>query len=189
MCLTWANDIRIAWGQTYPGGRRGIGKAGPTNEQIILGRTKKRHGMSIELEIDLCLKNQSIKWRWLNRYGADDHNFVLTVTKEAWHYDWKKRPQYFRMDQSMTITHPLAKDYKKKKKGDFMEKKINKSRINAVPKRSAKPQGVTLLKIGPKDKPWEGAEWGVGPFGGDPNKDIRPNPQPVRVGDGGNDTD
>jgi len=202
MCLTWADDIRIAWGQTYPGGRRLIGKPGPTNAQILAGRgpnkawtknpkgrgAKETGGSSIELEIDFVLKAQSIKWRWLNRYGNDDHNFVLTVTKEAWHFDWKKRPDYFRMDESMTITHPLAKDYKKKKKGDLMYNKVPKSRINATPKRSAKPQGVSVLKIGPKDKPWEGAEWGVGPFGGDPRPHVRPDPKPS-TGRGSGDRD
>jgi hypothetical protein len=162
----WFHDMKIAWKQSYPEGRRpGTRRYVPADlpDKYIL---ENKWYKKIKWEMDTALKQQSIKWRWLNRYAADDYNFVLTVVNEAWHFDWKRRPEFYHMNTT-GMTSESEKELAKK----------GKWRVNATPKRKF-GHGVSFLKIGPKDKPWEGAEAGVGPFGGEVRPHFRPDPKP-----------
>ena len=103
--------------------------------------------------VERLMRAQSIKWRWLNRYGRD-FNFVFTVYSEAWHMESLRYSEIYRAGTGLS-----------KKEREYMAR---------GPKRPPSfCEGLDVLPIGPIEKPWEGAAPGFGPYGSvDPEKGI-----------------
>lgn len=104
----------------------------------------KMGGDRLKRTIQRLMRAQSIKWRWLNKYGKD-FNFVFTVPSEAWHME------SLRLDQV----------YMRGKRATPRER----SSIRTPTRPNSFREGVSILTIGSMTKPWEGAAAGYGPYG------------------------